>query len=320
MLTQTLIQTALDSLNDRWSHLYTPVEFKALTASLEGDSKGGLGLEVVADDAYRQGALVIDVQPNSPLRGQVHPGDVLLSVEEHSLAGVDSSVARHLLEGAPASRVRLRVLSSSGEVATLSGRRQTLATRTAYLVSEQRGTLHVRLSSFGLETPGELRRILESRKPETLVLDLRSNGGGYLDSAVDCAALFVAHNSLVSTVVSPNGTTQRRTAGQPVFQGRVSILVNEHTASAAELFSAALRHYRQARLIGVTTFGKGTVQKLITLPGGWAIKFTTAYYRTADGLAIDGKGLRPDQVVTMPLGQLHTPKDIQALSALTRKS
>jgi carboxyl-terminal processing protease len=164
----------------------------------------------------------------------------------------------------------------------------------------QEGVGYIRLKTFTENTVRLMRKEMTGLKKkgiERLVLDLRGNPGGLLDAAVEVAGLFLPKNTLVvyTQGVEDGGRTEYRTTTRPHrLEPALVILVNEGSASASELVSGALQDYGRAVLVGETTFGKASVQSILPLPDGTALRLTTAEYFTPKDRAINGKGIEPD--------------------------
>lgn len=314
-LSTSVIKAMLKSLDDRWARLYSPEESQNMRSGLNGDGLGSLGLNLVYDGAKNQGYLISDVAPNGPALGLIRAGERLRSVDGTDLTKPMTVSLDSLLHGQPGSVAHLLVSDSKGKSREVDVTRVDLDAPTAYLTKTDRGSAEIRITSFGADTAKELQQILAETQAETLVLDLRCNGGGYVKSAVACSSLFLKDGSLVVRTESPDGVTPLYSEGAPRFRGSVVLLVNSKTASAAEIFTACLQHHLEAKVIGETTYGKGSVQRIVDLPGEWALKVTTSAYRTAAGELIDGIGIKPDLELKMPIAACRTEADTQMAQA-----
>ena len=183
---------------------------------------------------------------------------------------------------------------------------------------------YIRLADFGVTSGDEVRRALlagEAKGAKGYILDLRDNGGGLLDAAVQISSLFVPSGTIVSTIKRDGSRTSDSALGTaiPGLQPLV-ILVNKYTASASEITSGALQDYHLATLIGTRTFGKGVVQSIYPLPDRGALKITTARYVTPLGRDIQHRGIDPDIVVKQDPDPalIDTPNDKQLSAAKAR--
>jgi carboxyl-terminal processing protease len=310
-----VLEAMLKSLDDRWARLYTPEESESMRNSLDGDGRGSLGLNLVAEEGRKFGLLITDVAPNGPAVGLIEPGERLQGIDGHDLRVPNEVKLDTLLHGEPGTMARLRIGDRDGTTRRVDVKRVDLDAPTAYLTKKDSVTTEIRITSFGADTARELAAILKDRPTGALVLDLRCNGGGYVKSAVACGSLFLADGSLVVQTESPDGVTRHLTEGAPLYRGNVCLLVNSKTASAAEIFASSLQYHLGAKLVGDVTYGKGSVQRIVDLPGEWALKVTTSAYRTAAGELIDGRGIRPDVELEMPIAACRTEGDAQMAHA-----
>ena len=309
-LQAAMIRSMLESLDDPWARLYDPEQSRALRAELEGDSEVGLGLSVVRCPSPLSYS-VIGVAPGSPAEGHFKPGDKVLAL--NGLTPQDPEFLKQL-DGPKGDTIEFSVESDEGlrRIETLVFREY--ESQTAYLADHERGV--IRIASFGEETPKQLRQALREIGDRPAIIDLRFNRGGYVSAAVAACDLFLEPEATIVTVVSRSGRKIHKAKHKPAFQAPVCLLVNRKTASAAEIFTAALDQFANAEVIGEKTFGKGSVQRLVGLPGDWALKYTTALYQTSSGEFIDKLGLMPDRYVTMRASLTFGKRDAQMAKAL----
>lgn len=310
-LAAKVIGAMLVSLDDKWARLYTPDESQSMRHNLNGDGRGSLGVNLVAETGRKHGLLVADIAPNGPAKGVLEVGERLQLIDGHDLRKPLTVSLDSLLHGQPGTVASLQVVGRNGVSRKVEMARVDLDAPTAYVTKKDAVTTEVRITSFGADTARELREILLDRPTGSLVLDLRCNGGGYVKSAVAASSLFVKDGSLVMQTENPDGVTDHRSDGRPVYYGNIVLLVDSKTASAAEIFASALRHHLGAKVIGEQTYGKGSVQRIVDLPGDWALKVTTSTYRTAAGEPIDGLGITPDLRLDMPIAASRTDLDTQ---------
>jgi carboxyl-terminal processing protease len=301
----------LETLDDRWACVYNPEQHAAMKAALDGDEEGSLGFRSLPVSGGLEGRLVVDVAPNGPAAGRLVPGDRILEVDGVPLKSGVPGQRKRLLLGKPGRGSHLLVADRENRLRELELVREDLNAPTAHLIEDGEDTVTLRIGSFGQETAVELRTLLQKYGDRPLILDLRYNGGGYIDSAVECASLFLPRGSFVVST----GERTEKTKSFPIHPHRVAVLVNHKTASAAEIFTAALDFHGDALVVGVKTYGKGSVQRVTSLQDQWSVKFTTSLYRTASGDIIDGVGIVPDQVIAIDPTDLRTEHDLQWLAA-----
>lgn len=304
-----VLESMLKSLNDPWAKLYTPEESRAMRERLDGDGQAALGVSIVRSHTPAYYA-VIDVAPKGPADGHLYRGDKVLAANGY---GAQSEEFSKQISGEAGETIKLTVESEDGvrrsEVLTFAD----YDSKTAYVVDREAGI--IRISSFGEHTSAELREALKEIGNQPVIIDLRFNGGGYVNAAVDAAELFLDRgDKIVTTVGTQEKVTHQADEGAS-FHAPVCILVNRKTASAAEIFTAALHNHVSAYVVGETTYGKGSVQRFVELPGQWAIKYTTSLYQTPDGVFIDKVGLKPDRAVDMRSSLMSSSLDTQLAEA-----
>jgi carboxyl-terminal processing protease len=315
-----LLQDALRGLVgglDEHSAFLDRDEFAELKVSTSG-SYAGIGVEVAAiDDAIA----VARRLPGSPAaRAGIEPGDVITAIDGSSLgaADLDGAVAR--LRGPVGSPVRLTILPArggAGRDVLLERAEVELPSVAAELLGPGYG--YLRISSFTDATAAEVAQALGQlqapRALRGLVIDLRDNPGGVLEAAVAVADEFLD----AGTIVSADGRTadahfrMEATSGDSSAGAQLAVLVNGGTASAAEILAAALHDNGRAVLVGRKTYGKGSVQSILPLADGAAMKLTTSRYQTPRGVSINGVGIVPD---TLLAGAAAPPAELDAAGAV----
>ena len=265
----------------------------------------GIGVEVLQlpDGKMR---IIAPIDDTPAAKAGIRAGDVIVSVDGRPLGASDAEGAGPL-RGPPGSQVTLGVLRE-GEAAPLA----IVVNRETIRVASVRGRMlepgygYVRLSAFQVETAADFTRTLERLQKDAggtlkgLVIDLRSNPGGLLTSAVQVADDLLDKGRIVSTRGrNPvNDTEFNATPGDLLRGAPVVAIVDAGSASAAEVLAGALRDNDRARIVGSRTFGKGSVQTVMPLGNGDAVKLTTARYYTPSGRSIQARGIDPDVVLT----------------------
>jgi carboxyl-terminal processing protease len=289
---------------DQHSTFLNADEYEDIRISTTGNYTG-VGLDV-----NLEGGKVTVVAPleGAPAeRAGILPGDVVVSVNDISVdaADVESSVSR--MRGAPGTPVTLDVLRPGNDTPLRFALTRTeVHVRTVQSEYLGNGLGYVRLSSFAESTAADLEHAAKELTAAAgrdnllgLVLDLRSNPGGLLDAAVEVADAFLAEGTIVSGTgrIRQAQFEQTADAGDSLERVPMVVLVNSASASASEIVAGALQDHHRARLIGETTYGKGSVQTVMPLGEGSAIKLTTSRYLTPSGRSINGSGIEPDVVV-----------------------
>lgn len=302
-LFQGAVRGMVDALNDPYSTYFTPEEYGEWERSLAGEYTG-VGMEITVRDGW---VTVVAPLPGTPAEAAgIRPGDVLLEVDGEPTEGWTVEQASMRIRGEEGTAVTLKVRHPDGTVETLTivrARIKVEAVRAKYLEAEKVGYLQV--VRFDEETPALLGQALSTLpldELQGLVLDLRNNPGGLLSSAVDAASYFVDKGVIVRALFSYYGERPYYSRGNTVPNVPLAVLINEGTASGAEIVAGAVQDYGVGVLVGRKTFGKGLIQEIVlSLPDGGVVKLTTGEYLTPKGRSVDGIGLEPD--IPVPQGQ-----------------
>jgi carboxyl-terminal processing protease len=304
-LMENAVRGMVEALDDHSTFL-TPDEFEDMKVSTSG-TYAGIGVEVVPG---KGGVSVVGRMPGSPAeRAGIQTGDVIVMIDGIAVdpADLDSAIAR--MRGAEGSQIRLAVRreGSAGLLEFQVERAHVLLhSVAAELLTADYG--YLRITSFTDSTASELEqavaRLERSRaaRLEGFVIDLRNDPGGVLDAAVQVADDFLDHGTIVSAEGRTADARFRIEAkpGDITGGARLVVLVNGGSASASEILAAALHDNQRATLIGRRTYGKGSVQTIIPLAGGQALKITTSRYFTPAGISINGVGIAPDMLLEGP--------------------
>ncbi len=325
-LMQNAIRGMVEALDDHSTFL-SPDEFEDMKVSTSG-AYAGIGVEVAPG---KEGVSVVRRMPNSPAeRAGIETGDIIVKIDDIAVDPADLETAIARMRGPEGSPIRLAVRRAGSatlldfKVARAQVQLQSVA---AEMLTPEYG--YLRITSFTDTTAGELERAVErlerrgTAKPKGFVIDLRNNPGGVLDAAVQVADDFLDRG----TIVSAEGRTREARFRMEAKPGDISngatlvLLVNSGSASASEILAAALHDNHRATLIGRRTYGKGSVQTIMPLSDGQALKITTSRYFTPSGLSINGIGIVPDTVLDgpeQPPAEMDLAEDA-AVSTLSRR-
>lgn len=316
----------MSGLDDPYAVYYDQEEYKELQESVSG-TYCGIGV-MVSQNRTTGLVTVIKVFKDSPgEKAGLLPGDILYKVGDVDITteDLDLIVSKHI-KGMEGTVVRLTVLRGTEYVEVKAVREQIEVPTVEYKILND-NTGYVVISQFDVVTANQFIKAVEDMEAngmERLVIDLRGNPGGVLDSAVDMAAYLLPEDRMDGTIVyteDKNGKGERYYCknGLISFEGTnpqninprypkkdghqldlpMAVLINENSASASELFAGCLQDYGWATVVGTTSFGKGIVQNLIPLTDGSAIKLTTERYFTPSGFCLHEKGITPDVEVEL---------------------
>lgn len=312
------LQGMLASL-DPHSQFMLPDEYKEIREETEGRF-GGIGIEIT----IREGVLtVITPVIGGPAAEQdVAPGDLIVKIDGESTRDLNLSEAVKKLRGKPGSNVKLTLLrEETSQVIDVEIRRdiiQVQSVRDAKMLTDH--IAYVRIADFQETTYQDLTQALQKFDSESmkgLILDLRNNRGGLLDAAVAVCEEFLPEGTLVVKTKSRDSSQNEefrvhRVSSNPDYP--IVVLINKGSASASEIVAGALQSHRRGIIVGTTSFGKGSVQTVIPMADGSAVRLTTSYYYTPDDHKIHGKGIIPDVQVdasNKPAAEPHSEKEIE---------
>jgi carboxyl-terminal processing protease len=274
--------------------------FKDMQIQTKGEF-GGLGIEVNEDKGIIKVVSPIDDTPAA--RAGIKPGDIITALDGKALIGMTLADAVDKMRGPPNSKIVLtlkrRDVDKPIEVSLI---RETIHIQVVKSRLEPNDIGYVRLSQFTEQADAGIKAAVKALTQQSggklrgLVLDLRNNPGGLLDQAVSVSSDFIDQGEIVSTRARHPEDSQRWDAkGEDILHGApMVVLINGGSASASEIVSGALQDHRRAILLGAPSFGKGSVQTVIPLPGNGAMRLTTARYYTPSGRSIQGLGIIPD--------------------------
>jgi len=301
---------------DTHTVFYDAEEAKAFNNDLSGNVGAGIGAEIAQRNNQ---PTVIRLLPNNPaIESGLLVGDQVTAVNSESTVGWDAAKTASLIRGEPGTSVRVTI-KRDDKSRSYTITRQTIDNPSVYTtVKDDIGIMTI--SRFDEQTAALARKAAESFKQQGVkgvVVDIRSDGGGYLDAATETASIWL-ENAVVAT--QRKGTTvldeQRTKSDAPLKNMATVILVNEGSASASEIFAAALHDYGKAKLVGEKTFGKGSVQQVIPLENAAILKVTVAKWYTSKGKNVNGTGLLPDVKVSLSEDEVNSGKDPQLTKAL----
>jgi carboxyl-terminal processing protease len=296
------IRGMVAALNDPYSLFLTPDEQKEFFQSLNGKIEG-IGAEVGLKDGK---FLIIAPLDDSPAqRAGLRPGDEIVSVDGVDVGGLTLTDVVGRIRGPKGSSVTVSIIPKAGEDArdvTITRDQIKLANVRSELRPDGIGVLRIR--QFGDDTAVDARKAAESLRAQgasAIVLDLRSNPGGFLEAAVDVASLWIADDPIVFEEYRDGQRDTYSATDHPVFTSEpLAVLIDDGSASASEIVSGALQDAGRGRLFGATTFGKGSVQDVKDQADHSALRLTIATWLTPKGRNINHQGITPDETVEVP--------------------
>jgi carboxyl-terminal processing protease len=298
-LVENAINGMLTGLDPHSSYMNAKA-FKDMQIQTKGEF-GGLGIEVNEDKGIIKVVSPIDDTPAA--KAGIKPGDIITALDGKTLLGMSLNDAVDKMRGPPNSKIELTIKRLNVEKPIeLSLIREIIKIQVVKSRMEPNDIGYVRLSQFTEQADSGIKQAVKALQQQNggklrgLILDLRNNPGGLLDQAVSVSSDFIDQGEIVSTRARHPDDSQRWDAkGDDILHGApMVVLINGGSASASEIVSGALQDHRRAILLGTRSFGKGSVQTVIPLPGDGAMRLTTARYYTPSGRSIQGLGITPE--------------------------
>jgi carboxyl-terminal processing protease len=327
---EELIEQAINGMLtalDPHSGYMNAKNFRDMQVQTRGEF-GGLGIEVTMENGLVKVVSPIDDTPAA--RAGIQPGDFITHLDGEPIMGLTLNDAVEKMRGPVNTAIKLTIKREGKDPFDVSIKRDVV--RIQSVRSRMEGNVgYIRITTFNEQTDSGLKKALDQIKGELgdklqgIVLDLRNNPGGLLDQAVAVSDAFLDKGEIVSTRGRRSEEGQRynaKTKDKDLAGGvPMVVLINSGSASASEIVAGALQDHRRAILMGTRSFGKGSVQTIIPLPGHGAMRLTTARYYTPSGRSIQAKGIEPDiavdaqRIETVPEAQRRREADLKGALA-----
>lgn len=315
--TSELVNAAIEGmysyLDDPYTTYIDASQEEDLMDRLNGEYTG-IGVEITK---IEEGILVVNVFEDGPAsEAGILSGDILVKLNGKDITSSSAADVSSSIKNSKSNMIELSFLRSGITIT------RTLTIKNVNVPSVTKenfnGTGYIKIDTFSNTTYSQFKTALESLENEnitSLVIDVRDNGGGYLNSAVDIAKLFIEKGKKIYGLEDKTSKTFYEDDTKEKRTYKIAILINSSSASASEVLASALKESYGATLVGETSYGKGTVQETSTLSSGGMLKYTTAYWLTPSGNCINGKGINPDIEVVLEVNETITYENDNQLQA-----
>ena len=307
----------VEAVGDKYTEYMTSKEAEEFNKSLSGDVGTGIGVELAKDgDSVK----VVRVLAKNPAESAgILAGDVISKVNGEDVSKENTSEISKKIRGDAGTTVKIGVVRGN-EKKEFSVTRAKIENPSVEL-SKKDGVATLSIYRFDSETGVLAKKYAEEIKNEGIskvILDLRGNGGGYVQAAKTVASLWLEKNALIVSEKTGSKTVEeiRATGDNPLKGTKTVILLDGSSASASEIVAGALKEYKAAQIVGEKSYGKGSVQTTIDMPNGALLKVTIAKWFTPGGKNISNNGISPDIKVSAPKGESYLLNDIQKNKAL----
>ncbi len=300
----------VSALGDPYTVYYTEEEYQALLESSSGQYEG-IGVQVSQDPDTNLITVIRVFRGSGAEEAGLQAGDILYQVNGEDITQDDINNVVAKIKGESGTEVELQVYrESTGEYVTMSVERRSVSMDTVEWRMLENGIGYIQIVEFDSVTYDQFTEALEDLKNQGMqgmVLDLRDNPGGLLDSVVEIADDLLPEGVIVSTKDKNGEGSTYESDADMAYDGPIAVLVNGNSASASEVLTGALKDYGRGTVVGTTTYGKGIVQSIVSLGDGTALKVTVSNYYTPNGSNIHEVGIEPDVSVEAGDGE----QDIQ---------
>lgn len=307
----------VEAAGDKYTEYMTSKEAEEFNKSLSGDVGTGVGIELAKDGDIVK---VVRVLPKNPAaRAGILAGDVISKVNDEDVLKKSTSEVSKKIRGDSGTTVKITVIRGE-EKKDFSVTRAKIENPSVDL-SKNNGIATLSIYRFDSETGALAKKYAEEIKNEGIskvILDLRGNGGGYVQAAKTVASLWLEKNALIVSEKTGSKTVEeiRATGENPLKGIKTVILLDNSSASASEIVAGALKEHKAAQIVGEKSYGKGSVQTTIDMPDGALLKVTIAKWFTPSGKNISNNGISPDVEIKNPEGQSYLLNDIQKNKAI----
>lgn len=324
------IRGMINSLNDPFSRFLDEKSFEELKEMTTGKFQG-VGIEITIQDG--QVIVVTPIDDSPAMKAGILSGDVITTIDGKAVKGMKLEKIVNLIRGLPKSTVKLQVRREGfDEPMNFELERAPVKiTSVEYDVIKERNIGYLRLKNFGSETTRDVTRALKFFNAggiKKIVVDVRNNPGGLLSSSIEISELLLERGKTIVSTRGKEGSGRvqvYKSQSEPIYRGGLIMLVNNGSASASEILSGAIRDNGRGKLLGVKTFGKGSVQKSFNLDDDIGVAITVAKYYTPSGELIHKKGIKPDYEVPLEklseseMKNLKVVRDRKILEQFVRK-
>ena len=293
----------VEGLGDEYTEYFTKSEMDEFKSEVQGNYFG-IGIYMMQNTKENNIVILYPIEGSPAEKAGLKSGDIIKKVDDTEFTGEDFEKVSTYIKGKEGTKVKIEI-ERNGESLTFEVERKKIDLYPIKSEILQNNIGYIKVSSFDDDCAKEFKQtyneLNKSNKLNGLIIDLRNNGGGIVDEALDMADLILDKDKIELISTNKNGEEEiKKSKSNPVINVPIVVLVNGNTASASEIFAAALKENGKATIVGEKTYGKGVIQELISLRDGSGIKVTIEEYLTPNRNKINKVGITPDKEVTLP--------------------
>lgn len=322
LLWYATIQGLMAAMDDPYTLLLTPKDYRSLMEQMQAGTFGGIGVFIQQDKNNGNQLTVFEPIEGTPAyRAGILPEDLIIKINDEPTKTMPIDVAMAKLRGQVGTSVVLLIKrKTSDKLLKFTIVRENIKIHSVSCKLINKSVGYIKIRTFGDDTAKEFAKAmnaLESKNIRSLIIDLRNNGGGLINAAQDlCSYMLGAGKTVVSVSDRTGRKNYLKSHGVSDLKIPCVVLINKYTASASEITAGALQDYGLAKLMGGKSYGKGSVQELLPLRNGGAFKITVAHYFTPKNRNINKIGITPDIKKEMDVTRVGRPGDIQLKAAV----
>lgn len=300
-LKEGAIKGYIEGLGDKYTEYISKEEMQEYMEDTKGNFVG-IGIYMIQDKKTDKIMIVAPIKNSPAEKAGVQAGDLILAVDEQECTAKDMNTISSKIKGEAGTTVKLK-LQRENETLDLEIKRESVTVNPVESKMLESNIGYIKFTSFDENTSEDFKKNFETLQKQgvkSLIIDLRNNGGGIVDEALEIADYMTEKDSiLLYEVDKENKETIKKSQNDPIIKMPVILLTNKNTASSSEILAGALKDLGKAKIVGTKTYGKGIIQEILTLPDGSGIKITTEKYLTPNKTEINKVGIEPDEKVEL---------------------
>ena len=301
-LKEGAIKGYIEGLDDPYTEYISKEDMEDYMADATGNFVG-IGIYMVQDTETNKIMVLAPIKGSPAEEAGIQPGDYIIAVDDVEYTGEEMTTASNKIKGEEGTTVKIKILRGT-ETKEYELKRENIKVNPVEGKVVEGNIGYIQFSSFDEGTSEDFKAKFEELQKQgikSLIIDLRNNGGGIVDEALEIADFILEKDDVILYEVDKNGNEEiEKSENDPIINMPVILLTNENTASSSEILAGALKDHNKAKIVGTKTYGKGVIQQVLTLPDGSGLKITSEEYLTPNKTKINKVGIEPDEKVELP--------------------